>query len=95
MKKFLKIPTTGAQGTVYLDVLGIVFCKPLTATTTNLVTKKDNGIVTITLEHASETDNATTRWWYENLTLIIRAPYEEVMFDATTPPFEISAILYG
>ena len=100
MKKYLKIPTTGDKGDVYINVLSVLFAKPgALDTTTVLRGPIDNGVggtpVTITLTHASETDNATTRWWCENVKRIIDAPYEEVVFDATTPPFAISDISFS
>lgn len=98
MKKYLKIPTTGDKGTVYLNVLSILFAKPATATTTVLRAASLNATgapVTITLTHASETDNATTRWWCDNVKRIIDAPYEQVVFEATTPPFAISDLAFS
>ncbi len=96
MKKFLKIPTTGVRGTYYLNVLNVMYCVPTTATTTTLVTNLLNvdqgGVSKIVITHAAETDNAMTRWWYDNLKSIINNPYGEVVFDATPPPFEISNI---
>ncbi len=90
MKKYLKIPTSGDKGTVYFNVLGVLWCRPADGdnTTTQLQTK--SGIVNIT--HAAETDNAITRWWYENVQLIVDTPYEEVIFEATEVPFAISNI---
>ena len=98
MKKYLKIPTTGDKGTVYLNVLSIMFAKPATATTTVLRANTKNGAgapTTITLTHASETDNATTRWWCDNVKRIIEAPYEQVVFEATAPPFAISDLTFS
>ena len=99
MKKYLKIPTTGDKGTVYLNILKVIYAKPNTATTTILrgapVLGSPDRPVTITLTHAAETDNATTRWWCDNVKRIIDAPYEEVVFEATTPPFAISDITFS
>lgn len=96
MKKFLKIPTTGVRGTYYLNVLNVMYCKPTSATTTALVTNAINideqVACVITITHAAETDNAMTRWWYDNLKRIVNAPYNEAIFDSTPPPFEISNI---
>ena len=98
MKKYLKVPTTGDKGDVYINVLSILFAKPATATTTVLRGALDNGSgapVTITLTHAAETDNATTRWWCDNVKRIVENPYTEVVFDATAPPFAISDIAFS
>ena len=98
MKKYLKIPTTGDLGDVYINVLSIAFAKPATATTTVLRPNSLNSggnVSTITLTHAAETDNAMTRWWCDNVKQVIDAPYTEVFFDATTPPFEISSITFS
>lgn len=92
MKKYLKIPTTGDKGNVYINVLGVLCAKPATATTTELLI---DGVVTITITHAAETDNATTRWWYDNVKAIVDTPYEEVFFDATAAPFAISDITFA
>ena len=100
MKKYLKIPTTGDKGTVYINVLDVLYARPVgeTPTQTQLVcnlVNSDGELQSVYLVHASETDNATTRWWYDNLKNIVETPYEEVMFLATTPPFEISDISFS
>jgi len=98
MKKYLKIPTTGDKGDVYINVLSIAFAKPSTSTETILVGNATSGSGSVTeiyLVHAAETDNAMTRWWCDNVKRIINNPYTEVFFDATTPPFEVSNITFS
>jgi hypothetical protein len=89
MKKYLKIPNTDV-GFTYFNVLGVIWCRPADGDNTITQLQTLDGVVNIT--HAAETDNAMTRWWYENVQLIADTPYEEVIFEATEVPFEISAI---
>ena len=98
MKKYLKIPTTGGKGDVYINVFAVVFAKPTADTTTVLtanITSSSGSPGQLTITHAAETDNAITRWWYDNVKRIVENPYTEVVFDATPPPFEISDIEFS